>query len=202
MDITSTCGMDITSLCEWTLHHSVNGHYITLWMDITSPCGMDITSLCGMEITSLCEWTLHHCVAMNITSLCGMNITLLSVLVIASLTLWQWTLHGLVWFGLVWFGCMTICPLAASALLHASVTQSQFIPLSTRNVSGLNHFGGAALLQLHSSHIFYHIFSTISPIFTSHIFLPYDPLLFVAFYNLLHYIASFNLSRCITSFTV
>ena len=49
---------------------------------------------------------------------------------------------------------MTICPLAALALLHASVTQSQFIPLSTRNVSGLNHFGGAALLQLHSSHIF------------------------------------------------
>ena len=61
-------------------------------------------------------------------------------------------------WGLVWFGCMTICPLAASELLHASVTQSQFIRLSTRNVSGLNHFGGAALLQLHS----YPMYPTVS----------------------------------------
>ena len=69
--------------------------------------------------------------------------------------------------GLVWFGCMTICPLAASALLHASVTQSQFIPLSTRNVSGLNHFGGAALLQ-YTPLIFSTIYSPQFLLFYNH----------------------------------
>ena len=76
--------------------------------------------------------------------------------------------------------------LSSSALLHASVTQSQFIPLSTRNVSGISLFGGAALLQLHSSHIFYHIFSTISHILqSSHIH----------FYHMIHFLGGLRVTN-------
>ena len=93
----------------------------------------------------------------------------------------------LVWFGLVWFGCMTIYPLAAWALWHASVTQSQFIQLS-------ESVGAQPLLGEQPS------FNFTPLIFSTYWYSP----LFLLFYNPpIIYISNIcsTFICCITSFT-
>ena len=106
-------------------------------------------------------------------------------------------IFSVVWFGLVWlYDDLSPRRLSAFTRLGDSChSSSRSLPEMCRGSTTL----GEQLSFNYTPLIFStHIFSTISPIL--HPIYLYH--MIHSFYNLLHYITSSNLSRCITSFTV